>query len=92
VHMTQKWHEQLDDNASVVCVFLDLAKAFDSMPHSGVVKEMASASVCGSALPWFTDYLSGRRPFVALKGASSQPAAVTSGVPQGSILGPFSSS
>jgi len=50
---------------------------------------MASDGVCGSALYWFTDYLSGCHQFVALEGASFQPPAVTSGVPQGSILGPL---
>ena len=40
-------------------------------------------------LSWFTDYLRNRQQFVCLHGASSLPARVTSGVPQGSILGPL---
>ena len=89
VHMTQQWHEHLDDNASTICIFLDLSKAFDSIPHSGVIKEIANAGVCGPALKWFSNYVTNRRQFVALEGVASSPAAVTSGVPQGSILGPL---
>ena len=69
VHMTQLWHQHMEDGGSSLCVFLDL--------------------VTGKALMWISDYLSGRRQFVALEGESSPLAGVTSGVPQGSILGPL---
>ena len=89
VHMTQLWHQHLEDGGSSLCVFLDLAKAFDTVPHQGVISAVAKACVSGPALKWIADYLSGRRQFVVLEGASSSLASVTLGVPQGSILGPL---
>ena len=87
--MTQLWHQHMEDGSSSLCVFLDLAKAFDSVPHRRVISAISKSCVTGKALMWISDYLSGRRQFVALEGESSPLAGVTSGVPQGSILGPL---
>ena len=89
VHMTQLWHQHMEDGGSSLCVFLDLAKAFDSVPHWRVISAISKACVTGKALMWISDYLSGRRQFVALEDESSPLAGVTSGVCQGSILGPL---
>ena len=86
---THDWHKTLEDHGSVVCIFLDLAKAFDSLPHSLVLESLARVGVCGSFYDWFADYLTGRSQRVVLEGHSSSVASVTSGVPQGSILGPL---
>ena len=83
------WHHTLESGGSVVCVFLDLSKAFDSLPHSLVLKSLIRVGVGGGLLRWFVDYLDNRKQQVALKGSSSPCASVTSGVPQGSILGPL---
>ncbi len=83
--ITQSWHENLESGGSTLCVFLDLAKAFDSVPHYGVIDALSGAGM----LTWFRDYLSNRSQYVAVQGSSSPPSIVTSGVPQGSILDPL---
>ena len=87
--MTRFWHSTMEANGSNICVFLDLAKAFDSVPHDRVITSLSTAGVTGKLLQWFRSYLENRQQFVAIQGGTSSPAAVSSGVPQGSILGPL---
>ena len=65
------WHKTLEEHGSVVCVFLDLAKAFDSLPHLLDLESLARVGVGGSLYDWFADYLTGRSQRVVLEGHSS---------------------
>ena len=73
----------------VACVFFDVKKAFDSVPHRKIISSLSDIGIKGPLLNWFRDYLSGRCQRVVLDGTTSDPVNVTSGVPQGSILGPL---
>ena len=83
------WHQLLSSNRQIGVVFLDVKKAFDSVPHSQILDSLAKFGISGPLLSWFSNYLSGRLQRVVLDGSSSSPTSVTSGVPQGSILGPL---
>ena len=60
---------------------------FDSLPHSLILGSLARVGVAGSLHAWFRDYLSCRRQCVALWGITSVQVKISSGMPQGSILG-----
>ena len=78
--LTRFWHNTMEGNGTNVCVFLDVAKAFDSVPHDRVVTALSRSGVSGSLLDWFRSYLTNRRQFVAVQGVSSSLAPVSSGV------------
>ena len=78
----------LDSGSQVDTIYLDMSKAFDKVNHRRLVHKLIHGSFGGNLLNWFCSYLSGRRQRVTVLGATSEDLPVTSGVPQGSILGP----
>jgi len=70
-------------------IYLDLKKAFDSVPHNELLFKLWRIGITGKLWSWFKAYLSHRQHFVCYKDASSTSLPVLSGVPQGSVLGPL---
>ena len=79
----------LERRQQVDVIHLDFSKAFDRVAHEKLLFKLECLGIGGSLLAWFRSYLSGRRHRVVIDNESSDFLPVTSGVPQGSILGPL---
>ena len=88
IEVYDKITEMIDDGKSVDIVYLDFRKAFDSIPHERLLLKMKGYGITGKTLEWVRDFLNGRKQRVRLGNAYSSQTDVTSGIPQGSILGP----
>ncbi|CAB3388739.1 Hypothetical predicted protein [Cloeon dipterum] len=85
------WTAAIDKNSGghVHAIFLDWAKAFDKVPHQRLLSKLQHHGIDGAALEWLKNFLVGRSQFVRFGGARSEPCVVSSGVVQGSVLGPL---
>ena len=82
------WTRTIDENRTVDVIYLDIAKAFDSVSHIKLIQKMISYGFHVKVVNWVQSYLSGRSQFVQIDDSVSRNCSVTSGVPQGSLLGP----
>ena len=68
---------------------MDLRKAFDTVNHKILLAKLQPYGVRGMVFNWFQSYLTNRRQYEKVNGASSDVLEVMCGVPQGSVLGPL---
>ncbi|CAB0006180.1 unnamed protein product [Nesidiocoris tenuis] len=78
-----------DSGEQVDVVSVDFAKAFDRVSHKHITALLQSMGVYGLILSWIESYLSDRRQFVRFKNVVSEPYRASSGIPQGSNIGPL---
>ena len=81
--------DSVDNKLFSVGIFIDLAKAFDTINHKILLTKLEHYGIRGITLQWFSDYLSNRKQYVSVSNVNSNYADITCGVPQGSVLGPL---
>jgi hypothetical protein len=83
------WAKTLNARGQVDVMLLDFSKAFDVVPHKRLLNKLHFYGVRGRTNAWIEAFLSDRTQKVSYNGTHSSPIDVTSGVPQGSVLGPL---
>ncbi|XP_061379603.1 uncharacterized protein LOC133319395 [Danaus plexippus] len=79
----------MDNSERIDCIYTDLEKAFDLVDHHILLQKLSDYGIDDYLLRWLESYLTGRTSNVVVGGYQSDAFTATSGVPQGSILGPI---
>ena len=89
LEVIDKWSEPLDEGLDIDCIYTDFQKAFDKVPHKRLIKKIENYGITNPILSWIQDFLTRRYQQVSINGETSNQKEVTSGLPQGSVLGPI---
>ena len=88
-HMVHTWASAIDKGLVNGVVLLNLRKAFNLVNRTILLDKLSIYGCSQQSMQWFSSYLSERKQFVLFKGEQSELSEITTGVPQGSILGPL---
>ena len=89
IRMVNKIRECMADQSKGIILNMDFSKAFDVVNHGKLINEIRKAGVAGQALLWITEWLKDNTFQCRIDDALSDPRPITSGVRQGSVLGPL---
>jgi ribonuclease P/MRP protein subunit RPP40 len=89
INITDKWLTAIDNDLLNGVVLLDLRKAFDLINHDILLQKLQLYKCSENTMKFFSSYLTDRNQCTTFKGKLSEKLPITTGVPQGSILGPL---
>ena len=89
LELSDRLSNNLDDGEIPIAIFLDLSKAFDTLDHGILLSKLKHYGLNESALRWFSSYLTDRHQYIHFDGTDSDMSSISTGVPQGSVLGPL---
>ena len=86
---TNDWYLNLENSEYTAVTFIDLKKAFDTVNHDILIQKLEHYGVKNKEIRWFRSYLTNRKQCCKVNGQLSDLESITTGVPQGSCLGPL---
>ena len=89
LEVLEDWTASIDAKQDIDVIYLDFQKALDTVPHKRLINKLHGYGIQGKLLKWIQNFLSNREQKVIINGEESSPSFVTSGIPQGSGLGPI---